>query len=123
MSGPFPKNGVVSMSSGSFAKLATVTASTKRMGAITDGLSGDMTTKIPSLKCLPLDPVTPEVAKMAGIENFAEILQTMVEGGVDILEGDQLIVEWVTYKVRAVGQWNWRPDATDTLLVLLEQVK
>lgn len=114
---------------GSFAKLATVTASTKRMGAVADGLSGDMAEEIASLKCLPLDPgdtlraSMPSVFKTAGIGDFVEILQTQVEGGLDILEGDQFIVGTTTYKVRAVGQWSWRPSATDTLHLLLEEVK
>ena len=111
------------MPSGSFAKLATVTANTKRMGAVTAGLSGDLAVSIASLKCLPLDPVTPEVAMMAGIEAFAEVLHTMVEGGLDILEGDVFYVGSDSYKVRAVGEWTWRPTATATLTVLLEEVK
>lgn len=117
------------MPSGSFAKLATVTASTKRQGAVADGLTGDMAEKIASLKCLPLDPgdtlraAMPSVFKAAGIGDFVEILQTLVAGGLDILEGDQFIVGSTTYKIRAVGQWTWRPTATDTLHLLLEEVK
>ena len=109
--------------SGSFARLATVTASTKRQGAVSGGLSGNMVTNIASLKCLPLDPVSPEVVAAAGLGAFVEVLETMVEGGLDILEGDQLIVGSTTYKIRAVGQWTWRPSATDTLRLILEEVK
>jgi hypothetical protein len=108
---------------GSFGRLAVVTASTKRMGAVVDGLTGDLAVHIASLRCLPLDPVTPEVAMMAGLDAFAEVLQTMVEGGLDILEGDVFVVGSTEHKVRAVGQWSWRPTAKDTLLILLEEVK
>ena len=111
------------MPSGSFAKLATVTASTKRVGAIVDGLTPNPSVSIASLKCLPLDPVTPEVALMAGIAAFAEVLQTMVEGGLDILAGDQFIVGSTTYKVRAVGETTWRPTASADLLIILEEVQ
>jgi len=111
------------MNSQSFAKLATVTASTKRMGAVASGLSGDLGVSIASLKCTPLDPVTPEVAQMAGIGAFAELLVTMAEGGLDILEGDTFTVGAITYKVRAVGQWMWRPTATNTLQIILEEIK
>ena len=111
------------MRSGGFARMATVTASTQRQGAVVNGLAGDLAEEIASLKCLPLDPVTPEVAQMAGIGAFAELLQTMVEGGLDILEGDVLVVGSDTYKIRAVGQWTWRPTALDTLQLILEEVK
>ena len=109
--------------SGSFAKLATVTASTKRMGAVTGGLSGALAVSIAALKCLPLDPVSAEVAQMAGLGTFAELLQTMVEGGLDILEGDVLYVDSNPYKIRAVGQWTWNPTGMDTLRLILEEVK
>ena len=111
------------MISASFSKLATVTATTQRMGAVAGGLSGDLANNEVDFKCTPLDPLNPEVAMMAGIEAFAEVLMTMVEGSLDILEGDTFITGGVTYKVRAVGQWNWRPTAEDTLAVVLEEVK
>ena len=118
------------MQSGSFAKLASVTASTKRMGAVTDGLSGDMVAVESDFKCTPLDPLSlggsskvGDIIKTQGIEAFAELLMTMCEGGLDILEGDQLITGGVTYKVRAVAQWHWRPSDSNTLLIILEEVK
>lgn len=111
------------MISGSFAKLATVTATTQRMGAVVGGLSGDMADSVVGFKCTPLDPLTPEIAQMAGIENFAEILQTYCQDGLDILEGDILITGGITYKIRAVGQWHWRPTDVNTLMLILEEVK
>lgn len=108
---------------GSFAKLATVTASTKRTGAVVDGLSGDPVAVETDFACTPLDPVTPDVAAMAGLEHFAEVLQTLCEGGLDILEGDQFIAGGVTYKVRAVAQWHWRPADANTLHVFVEETK
>ena len=111
------------MISGSFAMLATVTATTQRMGAVAGGLSGDLADSVVNFKCTPLDPINPEVAAMMGIQAFAEVLMTMAEAGLDILEGDTLIAGGVTYKVRAVGQWHWRPTDANTLLVLLEEVK
>lgn len=111
------------MISGSFARLATVTASTKRMGAVAAGLSGDLAVSIATLKCTPLDPVTPEVAAMVGLGNFAELLVTYCEGGLDILEGDELTSGGVAYEVRAVGEWHWRPTDSNTLAVVLEEAK
>lgn len=118
------------MISGSFGKLATVTATTQRMGAVVVGLSGDMANSEVGFKCTPLDPFTlggptkmGDVFKTVGLEAFAELLVTFCEGGLDILEGDTLITGGITYKVRAVGEWMWRPTATNTLVILLEEVK
>ena len=107
----------------SFAELASVTASTKRSSGIADGLESGYTEEIASLKCLPLDPVSPEVAQ--GVEglSFRELLQTSVEGGLDILEGDILVVGSDEYPVRAVSEWTWPPDGTDYLVLLLEDAK
>lgn len=107
----------------SFAELASVTASTKRSGGIASGLESSYAENIASLKCLPLDPVSPEVAQ--GVEglSFREILQTSVEGGLDIVEGDLLVVGGTEYPIRAVSEWTWPPDGTDYMTLLLEDVK
>lgn len=107
----------------SFAELASVIASTKRSGGIASGLESSYAESIASFKCLPLDPVSPEVAQ--GIEglSFREILQTAVEGGLDIVEGDLLVVGSTEYPVRAVEDWTWPPDATDYLMLYLEDKK
>ena len=106
--------------SSSFQKLATVTASTKRQGPITDGLSGDMAENVAELKCLPLDPVDADIAVRSGLGEFGELLQTMCEGGLDIIEGDMLVVDSTEYLIQAVEDWNWRPSGTDTLLLILK---
>lgn len=108
----------------SFAELASVTASTKRRGAVPGtGLEPAYTESIASLKCLPLDPVTPEIAM--GIEglSFREILQTAVEGGLDIVEGDLLVVGGTGYPIRAVEDWTWPPDAKTYMILYLEDKK
>lgn len=107
----------------SFSKLATVTASTQREGAVSGGLAGDLATNIASLSCTPIDPLTPEVAQMAGLGTWAELLQTMVQGGLDIQAGDRFIVGSDTYKVKAVAEWKWEPDSSDNALVILEETK
>ena len=107
----------------SFKLLATVTASTKRRGAVIDGLEPAYATEIESLKCLPLDPVDPAVAQ--GVEGlgFRELLQTSIEGSPDIIEGDLLVVGSVEYPVKSVENWTWSPDGTDYLVLLLEDLK
>lgn len=92
----------------SFDRMASVTASTKRSGGITDGLETAYAEKIASLKCLPLDPVSPDLA--LGIEGLSwrETLQTATEGDLDIVEGDLFVVATVEYPVRAVAEWEWK---------------
>ncbi len=92
----------------SFDRMATVTASTKRRGAIVSGLEPAYTEQIASLSCLPLDPVDPEIAM--GIEelSFREVLQTAVEGGLNIVEGDLLVVGADEYPIRGVEDWEWK---------------
>lgn len=101
----------------SFDELASVDASTKRRGAIVDGLEPAYSEQIASLSCLPLDPVSPEIAM--GIEglSFREILQTAVEGGLNIVEGDLLVVGGTNYPIRAVEDWEWRGSMYKMLLL------
>ena len=106
-----------------FDKLATVTASTKRGGVVVGGLEQAPTTVIASLSCLPLDAVDPEVAQGFEELGFREILQTAVQGSLDIVEGDILTVSGTDYPIRAVSDWYWRPDGTDYQILILEDTK
>lgn len=112
----------------SFDKLATVTASTKRSGGIVGGLEVGYTEHIASLKCLPLDPLSHDRRSanstlVSGVEGLAwhEVLQTMCEGGLDIVEGDLLVVSGTEYPIRAVSDWTWRDSEYKKLL--LQEIK
>ena len=106
---------------GSFSKMATVTASTKRPPTISGGKRGSADTNISSLSCLPLDPLDPDIANLFGIETPHELLQTFVDNGLDIRENDVLVVSSVEYKIRAVAEWDWR--GADFLHLTLEEIK
>jgi hypothetical protein len=108
--------------SNSFDKLKTATAQTKREGSVSGGLSGDLEVNIDSLDCLPIDPVTPELAQVAGLDVWVGLYQTMVDGDLDIVRGDQFISGDVTYKVRAIANWDWRPESDVVSVVVLERV-
>lgn len=69
----------------SFLKLATVTASTKRSPAIASGKRGSPATNLTGLKCLPLDPVSPEIQRRLGLDTPNELLQTYVSNGTGLL--------------------------------------
>ena len=110
-----------------FALFATVTASTKRPPAVDgDGNRGAAATNIASLTCFPLDPLDfkrPEIALRAGLDTPFEGLQTYTEGGLDIVEGDILVVGSAEYPIRAVGDWYWPVDKKNYLVIILEQLK
>ena len=111
------------MASASFTKLATVTASTRRGGSVVGGIEQTEATIIASLVCWPLDSVDPNVAQGFEELSFHEILQTAVQGGLDIKEGDILVVGSTRYPIRAVADWYWRPDDANYLTLFLEDAK
>lgn len=107
----------------SFALMATVTASTKRSGGISSGLEAAYATEIVSLKCLPLDPVSAEIAQGFEGLSFREILQTQVEGGLDVVEGDLLVVNSTEYPIRAIEDRTWQPTSENYMVLYLEKPK
>lgn len=104
----------------SFDRAATVTASTKRVGAVVDRLTPDPTTYITSLSCLPLMPVDANLAQEYEFR-FREVLQTFVKGILDIVEKDILVVDSVDYNIRAVEDWPWKDEVVQRLF--LDEVK
>jgi hypothetical protein len=102
-------------------RFLTETASTKRPPAISSGKRGTPATKISSLKCTPLDPVDPELRQRLAINTPHELLQTFVNGGLDILEGDFLVYGATDYPIRSCAEWKWRGVVFQRLI--LEDLK
>jgi hypothetical protein len=111
------------MGSAGFSRFATVTASTKRPPAVSSGKRGVPATEISSLTCLPLDPVDAEVRERLALDTPHELLQTFAQGGLDIREGDILVVGSTEYPIRAVEDWRWPPDSADYVRLVLEELK
>lgn len=111
------------MGSKSFARLASVTASTRRAPALVDGKRGEPTTNIVSLSCTPLDPVDPEVRQRLALDMPHELISCLVDGGPDIREGDILVVSGVEYPIRACADWYWSPDGENYVFLVLEDLK
>lgn len=109
--------------SASFQKLATVTCGTERSPSVASGKRGVPVTNLSGLKCLPLDPLDASIRTRLELDTPHETLQTMIEGGPDIAEGDVLVVGSDEYDIVSVADWNWRPAETDTLLLILEELK
>ena len=66
------------ISAGGFARLATLTASTKRSPAVSGGKVGTPVVKEASLICTPLDPIDPEIRQRLGLDTPHELLQTYI---------------------------------------------
>lgn len=109
------------MSSASFRRMASVTATTKRPPAVAGGKRGAPVAHLAALACTPLDPLDPELRERVGTRAPVEALQTLVDDAADVAEGDVLIVAGVEYPVRAVADWAWR--ASTYRVLVLEQVK
>ena len=89
-------------------RFLTVTASTKRAPAIAGGKRGAPETYVATLRCMPLDPVDPELRQRLALNTPHELLQTVVEEDVDVRQGDLLVVSGTEYPVRACADWEWR---------------
>ena len=96
------------MSSTSFSRLATVSASTKRPPATSSGKVGSPATNITSLVCTPLDPVDMELRDRFGLDTSITVKQSFCDGGLDIVLGDILVVNSIEYPIKALGEWEWR---------------
>jgi|GEM_PF-2377943 len=95
--------------SASFSRLATVTASTKRATMVA-GKKGAPMTYIASLKCTPLDPVSAEIQQRMQLKTPHEVLQSFVDGPLDIVEGDVLVVGTKEYPIKSVAEWTFDPS-------------
>ena len=108
--------------SASFTKLATVTASTTRSPAVSSGKIGAKVTNIVKLKCTPIDPLDPKIAETIILESPATLLITYCEAGLDIQQGDTLVVDTESYPIKSVSDWAYN-GSTYLELILIKYRK
>jgi len=107
----------------SFARLATVSANTKRPPPISSGKRGTPALYLLNVRCLPLDTAErQQVRAMAArlgqvLDAPLDMLQTTVDGNYDIKEGDILVVNGTEYPIRNVNDFSWRGSKFLVLLV------
>jgi hypothetical protein len=111
------------MTSPSFTRLATVSASTKRPPSVSSGKRGTATTNVANLSCTPLDPIDSETRARLVIDSPAVILETFMQADVDIVMGDILVVGSTEYPVKVVEGYFWPPDDTTYRHVFVERLK
>ena len=101
------------MADKSFTLMADTTASTKRRPAAdANELFQVPATSIASLACTPIDSMSPEIAISMGLTGAPfTIFQTFVQGGLDIIAGDVLVVGSQEYDIRAIEPYEWTPDS------------
>lgn len=104
------------MSSASFARFATTSASTKRNPAAAAGTVGVPATYLSGLLIVPLMPVSQEIIERYQLKSPRKSFVTFVEGAPDIAEGDVLVVSTAEYKV--VGAEPWPGDQAFYQLVV-----
>lgn len=104
-----------------FGRAATLEASTKRPTALVSGRRGTPALHLASIRVTPLDPVDAETRQRLALNTPHELLQAFVDGGLDIVEGDLLVVDGVEYPVRSAGQWAWR--GSEFVHLVLEELK
>jgi hypothetical protein len=107
------------MTSASFTKMATVTASTKRNPAPVSGKTGAAAAKLTGLKILPLMPVSKEIEERYQLKSPRLSYVTYTQGAPDIINGDVLTVSAVDYKVIGAPPW---PTDNSFLELVIEKV-
>ena len=91
----------------SFAKLASVTASTKRIPTIASGKIGARVVNVVSLKCTPIDPLSPNYEDVDVLDAHVQLYVTYCESTTDIQQGDEFIVGSVSYTVKSAENWTF----------------
>ena len=101
------------MADKTFTLMADTTASTKRRAvADVNGKFAAPATSIASLVCTPIDSMSPEIAISMGLTGAPfTVFQTFVQGGLNIVAGDVLVVGSQEYAIRAIEPYEWTPDS------------
>jgi len=105
----------------SFTKLATVTASTKRIPTIASGKIGSRAVNIVSLKCTPIDPVSPGSENVDVLDAHVQLYVTYCESTTDIQQGDEFIVGTTSYTVKSAEDWAF--GSSTYLRIILTKYK
>ncbi|MGB8644042.1 MAG: hypothetical protein WCF84_02305 [Anaerolineae bacterium] len=116
----------------SFARMATLTASTKR-SIVSGGKKPAPTAYLTGIKCTPFDPATADLVLLLGLEAAGYYLQTFVEGSYDIQAGDVLNVTSVDrgvatpltivgqdYPIKGYQPYQWR--GTNSFVLVVEYI-
>jgi hypothetical protein len=107
------------MTSASFARMANVTAATKRSPAPVGGVIGAPTAHLSDLKVLPPMPAGQQIIERYRLESPRRPLVTYLAGAADIVQGDRLVIGAADYPIVGVGPW---PSDLAFLEILIDDV-
>lgn len=113
------------MTSASFQRFMTVSASTKRPPVMSAGKRGAPAIHLAELSITPLDPtdgVTREEVfrRRPELQGAIRLLATCTDAS-DVWEGDVLTVDGIDYPIRLVNRWTWRGSVY--LHVIIEELQ
>ena len=108
------------MTSASFARLAKVTASTKR-NALAGGVRSGYTTNLASLKITPLAPLettrAAELHKRLNIGAMFRLMECYAQGNPDVKDNDRLVIGAKEYAIRVVLPWSFNGDTRVNIII------
>ena len=112
------------MTSASFALRATTTASTKRSPALASGKVGAAVEHIASFKCYPPVQLSdPALASHFATKATSLIYETFAQDGLDIVEGDFLVLNDLDNPIRGVNSYPWPGPGGNRLHIIFEEVQ
>lgn len=102
----------------SFRRIARYEASIKRLPKIIGGKRGEATLIVTGIPCTPLDPVGEDVVARMGLPRAeAYLLQTYLDGEIDVRIGDTLTVNGKDYPVKVAAAYDFNGSITTHLIV------
>lgn len=106
-----------------FDAMATVACSTKRKPTISGGKAGAPATSISSMSCWPLQPLSDQdqLSQTFQLETLVNMLETYVQGTLDILTGDILVIGSTEYPIRIIQSWPF--DGSIRYRLVVEDLK
>lgn len=101
----------------------TQTISTKRSPSAAGGKVGAAVTNLSGVSATELLPVDADLREQVPeLATYARTWQLFVGDGVDIQEGDRVVIGSAEYPVRYVELWPWPDDMTFTRVVVAEAI-
>lgn len=93
------------MTSVSFARMASTTATTKRNPAKSSSKIGVPVSNLTAFAILPPMPVSQQISEYYRLESPRESYVTYTQAATDVLEGDVLTTGGLSYRVIAAAPW------------------
>lgn len=108
------------MPDAAFYLMATELVDTKRLPPLVGGKRGEPELHLTAVQCTPLDPVSEQTINRLRLQTPHTVRECYMEGTVDVIKGDVLVLDGRDYPVREVESRRWPGDNTHYLHVVVE---